>query len=287
MSNKFEMSIMGEMSFFLGLQVKQSSDGISICQSKYVAEILKKYSFTDCKAAHTPMSTANKVTADPMGSSVNPSNYRGMIGSLLYLTASRPDIMFGTSMCARYQADPKESHLAAVKRIFRYLKGTPSLGLWYPRDSVFDLVGYSDAYHAGCPIDRKSTSGGCQFLGHRLSSWSSKKQCSVAISSTESEYVAADSLDQKSTAGLRIKFTNTPIFCDNTSAISITKNPVQHTKTKHIEICYHFLRDNAEKGKISIHFVPSPEQLADILTKALDRATTNRLIHELGMIEIE
>ena len=293
MSQKFEMSMMGEMSFFLGLQVKQTTDGISICQSKYVAEILKKYSFTDCKVAHTPMSTSNKVTADPSGQSVNPSNYRGMIGSLLYLTASRPDIMFATSMCARYQADPKESHLAAVKRIFRYLKGTPALGLWYPRDSPFDLIGYTDADHAGCPIDRKSTSGGCQFLGHRLISWSSKKQVSVAISSTEAEYIAAGRCCaqilwiQNQLLDYGYKFTNTPIFCDNTSAISITKNPVQHTKTKHIEIRFHFLRDNAEKGKISIHFVPSPEQLADLLTKALDRATTDRLIHELGMIEIE
>ena len=106
------------------------------------------------------MSTTHKVTADPTGVSVNPSNYRGTIGSLLYLTASRPDIMFATSMCARYQADPNESHLTAVKQIFRYLKRTPSLGLWYPRDSEFDLVGYTDADHAGCPIDRKSTSEG-------------------------------------------------------------------------------------------------------------------------------
>ena len=239
------------------------------------------------------MSTSNKVTADPTGKSVNPSNYRGMIGSLLYLTASKPDIMFATSMCARYQADPKESQLAAVKRIFRYLKGTPALGLWYPRDSPFDLIGYTDADHAGCPIDRKSTSGGCQFLGHRLISWSSKKQVSVAISSTEAEYITAGRCCaqilwiQNQLLDYGYKFTNTPIFCDNTSAISITKNPVQHTKTKHIEIRFHFLRDNAEKGKISIHFVPSPEQLADLLTKALDRATTDRLIHELGMIEIE
>ncbi|KAL4573803.1 hypothetical protein LXL04_020621 [Taraxacum kok-saghyz] len=260
---------------------------------KYVAEILKKYSFTDCKVAHTPMSTSNKVSADPIGTSVNPSNYRGMIGSLLYLTASRPDIMFATSMCARYQADPKESHLAALKRIFRYLKGTPALRIWYPHDSPFDLIGYTDADHAGCPIDRKSTSGGCLFLGHRLIRWYSKKQVSVAISSTEAEYIATGRCCaqilwiQNQLLDYGYKFTNTPIFCDNTSAISITKNPVQHTKTKHIEIRFHFLRDNAEKGMISIHFVPSPEQLADLLTKAVDRATTDRLIHELGMIEIE
>ena len=116
-----------------------------------------------------------------------------MIGSLLYLTASRPDIMYATCLCARFQADPREPHLTAVKRIFKYLKGTITLGLWYPRDSDFHLIGYSDADFAGCKIDRKSTSGSCQFLGDRLVSWYSKKQKSISTSTAEAEYIAAGS----------------------------------------------------------------------------------------------
>ncbi|GKB99402.1 retrovirus-related pol polyprotein from transposon TNT 1-94, partial [Tanacetum coccineum] len=139
----------------------------------------------------TPMVPPNNLGPDLNGKSVNETQYRGMIGSLMYLTASRPDIQFSTCLCARYQANPKESHLIAVKRIFRYLKGTPSLGLWYPKCSGFDLKGYSDSDYAGCNMDRKSTSGACQLLGGKLVCWSAKKQQSVAMSSAEAEYVAA------------------------------------------------------------------------------------------------
>nr|KAJ0227803.1 hypothetical protein LSAT_V11C100040470 [Lactuca sativa] len=191
MSQRFEMSMMGKMTFFLGLEVQQQKTGISICQSKYISDLLVKYSLSDCKPASTPVSKTDKIHADPTGTDVNHSLYRGMIGSLLYLTASRPDIMFGTILCARFQANPKESHLMAVKCIFRYLKGTQNLALWYPRDSAFELYGYTDSDYAGCNLDKKSTSGGCHFLGNRLISWSSKKQTSVAISTAEDEYVAA------------------------------------------------------------------------------------------------
>nr|KAJ0204922.1 hypothetical protein LSAT_V11C500296580 [Lactuca sativa] len=191
MSQRFEMSMMGKMTFFLGLEVQQQKTGISICQSKYISDLLVKYSLSDCKPASTPISKTDKLHADPTGTDVNHSLYRGMIGSLLYLTASRPNIMFGTILCARFQANPKESHLIAVKRIFRYLKGTQNLALWYPRDSTFELYGYTDSDYAGCNLDKKSTSGGCHFLGNRLISWSSKKQTSVAISTAEAEYVAA------------------------------------------------------------------------------------------------
>ena len=162
--------------------------------------MLTKHALSDCKPAKTPVSKTDKLDADPSGTTINPSLYRGMIGSLLYLTASRPDIMFATILCAHFQANPKESHLIAVKRIFRYLKHTPRLALWYHRDSAFDLYGYTDSDYAGCNIDKKSTSGGCHFLGSRLISWSSKKQTSVAIrcngtdkpNSWVSDYALAD-----------------------------------------------------------------------------------------------
>ena len=170
MRKEFEMSMMGELNYFLGFQVKQMKDGIFIFQEKYVKELLKRFGMESSKDAKTPMSTNTKLDKDENGINIDQKMYRGMIGSLLYLTASRPDIMFSVCLCARYQAAPKESHLVAVKRIFRYLQGTKDLGLFYPRDSNLDLIGYSDADYAGCKTDRKSTSGTCQLLGHSLAS---------------------------------------------------------------------------------------------------------------------
>ncbi|GJT78406.1 putative ribonuclease H-like domain-containing protein [Tanacetum coccineum] len=176
-----------------GLQVKQKDDGIFISQDKYVTEILKKFGFTDVKTASTPMETQKLLLKDEDGEEVDVHLYRSMIGSLMYLTSSRLDIMFAVCACARYQVNPKVSHLHAVKRIFRYLKGQPKLGLWYPKDSPFDLVAYTDSDYAGASLDRKSTTGGCQFLESRLISWKCKKQTIVANSTTEAEYVVASS----------------------------------------------------------------------------------------------
>ncbi|GKD97527.1 putative ribonuclease H-like domain-containing protein [Tanacetum coccineum] len=193
MHKKFQMSSMGELTFFLGLQVKQKEDGIFISQDKYVTEILKKFGFTDVKTASTPMETQKPLLKDEDGEEVDVHLYRSMIGSLMYLTSSRPDIMFVVCAYARYQVNPKVSHLHVVKRIFRYLKGQPKLGFWYLKDSPFDLVAYTDSDYAGVSLDKKSTTGGCQFLGCRLILWQCKKQTVVANSTTEAEYVAASS----------------------------------------------------------------------------------------------
>ena len=143
MQSKYEISMMGELTYFIGLQVKQVSDGIFNSQTKYIYDLLKKFDLMDCTSAKTPMATTTKLELNTTEKSVDISSYRGMVGSLLYLTTSRLDIMFATCLCARFQADPRESHLVAIKRIFRYLKGTPKLGIWYPKDSGFDLTGYS------------------------------------------------------------------------------------------------------------------------------------------------
>ncbi|GJY72659.1 putative ribonuclease H-like domain-containing protein [Tanacetum coccineum] len=193
MHEKFQMSSMGELTFFLGLQVKQKKDGIFISQDKYVEEILKKFGFTEVKTASTPIETQKPLLKDEDGEEVDVHMYRSMIGSLMYLTSSRPDIMFAVCACARYQVNPKVSHLHAVKRIFRYLKGQPKLGLWYPKDSPFDLVAYTDSDYAGASLDKKSTTEGCQFFGCRLISWQCKKQTVVVNSIIEAEYVAASS----------------------------------------------------------------------------------------------
>ncbi|WVZ51768.1 hypothetical protein U9M48_002879 [Paspalum notatum var. saurae] len=173
-----------------------------------------------------------------------------MIGSLLYLTATRPDIQFTVCLCARYQASPKTSHCQAVKRIFRYLKFTPELGLWYSLGSSLSLRGFSDADYAGCLIDRKSTSDTCQLLGTSLISWSSRKQASVSLSTTEAEYIAV----APSSYGRKPTLLRTP-FC---------------TRTKHIDVRFHFLRDHYEKGDIDLVHVVTQNQLADIFTKPLE-----------------
>nr|GEV29339.1 hypothetical protein [Tanacetum cinerariifolium] len=193
MKDKFQMISMGELTFFLGLQVKQKQDGIFISQDKFVAEILRKFGLTNGKSASTPIDTEKPLLKDLDGEDVDVHTYRSMIGSLMYLTSSRPDIMFVVCAYAHFQVTPKVLHLHAVKRIFRYLKGKPHLGLWYPKDSPFNLVSYSDIDYAGASLDRKSTTGGCQFLRCRLISWQCKKQTVVATSSTEAEYVAAAS----------------------------------------------------------------------------------------------
>ncbi|GKF27467.1 hypothetical protein Tco_0083361, partial [Tanacetum coccineum] len=193
-----------------------------------------------------------------------------MIRSLIYLTASRPNIQFSTCLSLRYQANPK-SHLIVVKRIFRYLKGTPSLGLWYAR----------------CNIDKKSTSGACQLLGGKLVCWSAKKQQSVAMSSAEAEYVAvvgscANILWMKNQlTNYDFIYEKVPIFCDNTNAIAISNNPVLHSRTKHTDIKYHFIRDHILKGDIELYFIPTQYQLANIFTKPLDEPMFKRLIVEL------
>ncbi|GJT07338.1 hypothetical protein Tco_0841800 [Tanacetum coccineum] len=181
--------MMGELTYFLGFQIKQDFKGISTFQEKYVKDLLKKYNLVDSALLKCPMLPPNNLGLDESRVSVNETLFRGIIGSLMYLTASRHDMQFSTCLCTRYQANPKESYLIALKRIFRF-KGTPNLGLWYPKGSGFDLKAYSDSDYAGCNLDRKSTLGGCQILGGKLVCWSAKKQSPVAMSSGEAKYIA-------------------------------------------------------------------------------------------------
>jgi hypothetical protein len=191
MIQKFEMSMMGELKYFLGFQIKQLKECTFISQTKYIQDILMKFGMKDGKPIKTPMGTNGHLDLDTGGKSIDQKVYRLMIGSLLYICASRLDIMLSVCMCARFQANPKEVHLRVVKRIMRYLVYTPKFGLWYPKGSTFELIGYSDADWAGCKIDRKSTSVACELLGRSLVSWASKKQNSVALSTAEAEYIAA------------------------------------------------------------------------------------------------
>ncbi|GJT32262.1 retrovirus-related pol polyprotein from transposon TNT 1-94 [Tanacetum coccineum] len=264
MHDEFEMSMMGELNFFLGLQIKQMEDGIFFNQSKYIKEMLKKFGLKDSKPMKTPMSSDTKLTKDEECESVDSTKYRGMIGSLLYLTASRPDIMFSVCLCARFQEAPKTSHLEAVKRIFRYIKGTMHLGLWYPKGTGIETVVYADSDHARDYVDRKSTSAEYVSAG---------KACQQAL------WMKQALIDYD------VRLDDVPIMCDNKGAIDLSKNPVQHSRTKHIEIRHHFLRDNVQKGHISIEKVTSIDNIADILTKPLKRESFNYLRLGLGMME--
>jgi hypothetical protein len=212
--------------------------------------MLKKFGIEDAKAIRTPKGTNRTLDSDASGNMVDQKMYRSMIGSLLYVTASRLDVMFSVCISARFQATPRESHLKAIKRTLRYLKHTRNVGLWYPKGTKFELVGYSDFDYAGCKVERRSTSGICQLLGRSLVCWSSKKQNSVALSTAEAEYIASSSccgqiLWLKATLNdFKIKFKQVPLLCDNESPVKLTNNPVQHSRTKHIDVYHHFIRDH-------------------------------------------
>ncbi|GJR83097.1 copia protein [Tanacetum coccineum] len=237
-NEEFEISMMGELNFFLGLQIKQMEDG-----------------------------------------------------SVLYLTASRPDIMFSVCLCGRFQEAPKTSHLEAVKRIFRYIKGTTHLGLWYSKGTGIETVVYADSDRARDYVDRKSTSSICTFVGCCLTSWFSKKYTALAISTTEAEYISTEKACQQALwmkqalIDYDVRLDDVPITCDNKGAIDLIKNPVQYSRTKHIEIHHHFLRDSVQKGHISIKKVSSVDNIADILTKPLKSESFNYLRLGLGMME--
>ncbi|GJZ57174.1 putative ribonuclease H-like domain-containing protein [Tanacetum coccineum] len=262
MHNRFHMSLIGELTFFIWLHVMQRDDGIFISQDKYVADILKKFDFSLVKTTSTLMEPNKALIKDAEAEDVDVHLYRSMIGSLMYLTASRPDIMFAVCACARFQVTPKVSHLHAVKRIFRYLKGHPKLGLWYPRDSPFNLEAFSDSDYARASLDKKSTTGGCQFLGKKVL------------------WIQNQMLDHG------FNFINTKIYIDNESTICIVKNLVYHSKTKHIEIKHHFIRDSHGKKLIQVIKIHTDQNIVDLLTKAFDVGRFQYLTASIGMLNL-
>ncbi|GJZ60718.1 retrovirus-related pol polyprotein from transposon TNT 1-94 [Tanacetum coccineum] len=264
MSSKFKMSMMGKISFFLGLQISQNPRGIFINQSKYALEMIKKYGMESIGPIDSPMVERTKLDEDPQGIPVDPTRYRSM-------------------------ASPTEKHLTAVKWVFRYLKGTINMGLWYPKDTVIELTVYADVDHARCQDTRRSTSSNAQFLGDKLVSWSSKKQKSTAISTTEAEYISLSGCcaqilwmrSQLTDYGL--EFNKIPLHCDNKSAIMLCCNNVQHSRSKHIDTIYHFIKEHVKNGVVELYFVKTEYQLADIFTKALAMERFEFFINRLGM----
>nr|GEX70473.1 hypothetical protein [Tanacetum cinerariifolium] len=261
----------------------------NILVSKYMHEILKKYGLNTCDIVGTLMDIEDKFDLDQIGTPVDATKYRSMIGSFMYLTSSKPDIVHATCVCARYQAHPTEKHLKEVKRIFRYLRGTVNMGLWYTKDYGFELTGFLDADYAGCKDTFKSTSGGAQFLGEKLVSWFLKKQDCTSLSTMELEYVSLSACCAQ-VLWMRTQLTDYGyhfdkilIYCDSKSAITISCNPVQHSRMKHIVVRYHFIKEHVEMGTIELYFIKTDYQLADIFTKALLVDRFNYLVCHLGM----
>nr|GEW02671.1 retrovirus-related Pol polyprotein from transposon TNT 1-94 [Tanacetum cinerariifolium] len=261
MCSKFKMSMMGKISFFLTLQISQSPRGIFINQSKYALESLNKYGFESYDPMDTLMVEKSKLDEDKEGKAIDPSHYRGMIGILFYLIASRPDLQFAICMCTWYQTRPTEKHVHVVKMIFRYLHGTVHRGLWYAKDSSIALTAFADADHAGCQDTRRGTSGSVQFLGEMLISWSSKRQKSAAISSTEAEYIAI------SGCCAQILWMRSQLL---DYGLGFNKIPI-----------YHFIKEQVENGVIELYFLNTEYQLANPFTEALGR---DRMLFPKGWI---
>jgi hypothetical protein len=292
MQQEFETSMIDELTYFLGFQVQQSIQGMFVSQSKYAKDLVKRFGLDGKSHACTPTRTSVKLHVDVAGKPVDQSLYRSMIGCLLYLTASQPDISFSVGVCAHFQANPKESHLTTVKRILRYVNGTVNFGICFSQNTNLELVGYSDADWARNMDDRKSTSCECFYMGTNLVAWMSKKQNSISLSTVEAEYIVVGSC---CTQLIWIKQLLTDygfaqrkmiVYCDNTSAINISKNSVQHSHTKHIDILHHFIRDLVETQVLSLEFMPTKHQLADLFTKPLDGSRFEYLKNAIGVCDL-
>ncbi|GKE67225.1 ribonuclease H-like domain-containing protein [Tanacetum coccineum] len=275
---EFSMTDLGSLNYFLGISVTRDSSGLFLSQKKYAIEILEKAHMVSCNPSRTPVDTESKlgVDGDPVS---DPTLYRSLAGSLQYLTFTRPDISYAVQQVCLHMHDPREPHLSALKRILRYVQGTLNYGLQLFSSSTTDLVAYSDADWAGCPTTRRSTSGYCVFLGNNLLSWSAKRQPTLSRSSAEAEYRGVANAVAE-TCWLRnlLRELHTPlssatlVYCDNVSAVYLSSNPVQHQRTKHIEIDIHFVRDLVAAGQVRVLHVPSRYQFADIFTKGLPSA---------------
>jgi hypothetical protein len=255
MQSEFEMIDLGIMKYFLGIEVDQSTKGIFVCQQKYAANIIKRFRMEDCNPTKTPIPLGTKLSKQDEGPTVDSTLYKSLVGSLLYLTSTRPDIMSATNFVSRFMESPKDSHWKMAKMILRYVVGTLNFGLWYTQSEHNHLSGYIDNDFAGNLDDRKSTSGHAFHLGMNLISWASKKQPIVSISSAEAEYVTTTSASCQVVWLRRLlndmshtKKELTPIFCDNTSTIALSQNHLFHKKRKHIDTRFHFILELVNNG---------------------------------------
>jgi len=290
LSVRFQMKELGQLKHFLGIEVDHTQEGIFLHQQKYSKDLLKKFGMLKCKPISAPMEPNTKICAHEGKDLEDATMYRQLVGTLIYLTLTRPDISFAVGVMSRYMQNPKKPHLEAVRRILRYVNRTLDHGIMYKRGGECKLVGYCDADYAGDHDTRRSTTGYIFMLGSGAISWCSKRQPTVSLSTTEAEYRAAAMAAQESTWLMQlledlhqlVKYP-IPLYCDNLSAIRLAENPVFHARTKHVEVHYHFIKEKVLKEEIELKHVRTKNQAADLLTKSLSGSKFESFYHQLGM----
>jgi hypothetical protein len=293
LQSQFHTKDLGQLRYFLGIEVARNDKGISLCQRKYVLDILEETGLMGCKPIATPMDPGVKLCIDKGEPLQNPEQYRRLVGRLIYLTITRPDITFAVSVVSQFMSAPRQPHWETALRIVRYLKAHPARGLFYRANGHLQLEAFTDSDWAGDPSDRRSISGYCTFLGGNLITWKSKKQTVVSRSSAEAEYRAMAhttceiiwlrSLLRELGVNVSLPM---KMHCDNQAAIHIASNPVFHERTKHIEVDCHKTRENVTEGIISTPYLSTTDQLADLLTKPLFMPRLDFLCSKLGLLDI-
>lgn len=288
----FALKDLGNLHYFLGVEVCRDAGGIYLKQTKYISDLLKKFSMENVSSCPTPMVTGRSLSEE-VELMKNPTVYRRAIGALQYLTNTRPDISYSVNRLSQYMQAPTVLHWQCVKRVFRYLKGTIDYCLHIKSSADLDVSGFSDADWATNTDDRKSVAGYCVFLGESLVTWSSRKQRAMSRSSTESEYRALADLASEVAwirsllQEIKFKIPRTPIlWCDNLSAKALATNPVYHSRSKHIEVDVHYIRDQVLNNRVVVAYVPTSDQTADCLTKPLTHSRFNQLRDKLGVIKL-
>ena len=296
LQSKFQIKDLGKLKYFLGIEVLENDKGVCLSQRKYCLELLHEYGLLAAKPVDTPLpenTTLNHIESNDDKALVNIGNYQKLVGKLIYLTNTRPDISYAVHCLSQYMHAPLESHLNAALRVLRYLKGSPGNGIQINKNGSLKLRAYADSDWARCPVTRKSVSGYCVFLGDSLVTWKSKKQSTLSRSSAEAEYRSMASCtceiiwlcnllgDMGVSDLLPVK-----LYCDNSSALQIAGNPVFHEKTKHFEIDVHLVREKVSAGVIKTEKIHTSQQIADVFTKALDCKSHKFLCGHLGMMDM-